>query len=120
MEGLKTCSHCRIDKPINCFNRNKNTRDGLSSQCKDCRHIYELSHIEQKRAYRRANMEKIKEYQAEYNQRYKSEHREYLRLMERLRRQKLKTKAAWAAVKTYPQQRKPVDDSVQMRLYETE
>ena len=33
----KTCSLCRVTKPVNEFNRDKSKRDGLQSQCVECR-----------------------------------------------------------------------------------
>lgn len=109
MENVKTCSRCRIEKPVSCFTRSKSARDGFHCQCKECRRIYALAHIEQTRAYQQANSEKIKARTKEYNRRYKSENREYLRQMDRLRRQKIKAKAARDVVKTDPQQLKPTD-----------
>ena len=106
MEHLKTCSFCGKEKPINHFYKNKNTRDGLSTRCKDCRHITEAV---QRQIYYLANSEKIKVYRKEYNKKYKSENREYLRQMERLRRQKLRAKAARDATKIDPQQLKTTD-----------
>lgn len=106
MEHLKTCSCCGKEKPINHFYKNRNTRDGLGTRCKDCRHITEAV---QSQAYYLANSEKNKAYRKEYNKKYKSENREYLRQMERLRKQKIRAKAARGAVKTEPQQQKTTD-----------
>jgi len=97
VEHLKICSFCGKEKPINHFYKNRNTRDGLSTRCKDCRHITEAV---QRQTYYLANSEKIKAYRKEYNKKYKSENREYLRQMERLRKQKLRAKAAREAAKT--------------------
>lgn len=106
MEHLKTCSFCGKEKPISHFYKNRNTRDGFSTRCKDCRRITEAV---QRQAYYLANTEKIKVYRKGYNKKYKSENREYLRQMERLRRQKLRAKAARDTAKIDPQQLKPED-----------
>ena len=37
---MKKCSKCGNKKPLTQFNRRTNTRDGLSSQCKDCLNRY--------------------------------------------------------------------------------
>jgi hypothetical protein len=42
---LKTCVHCKITRPVADFNRNRHTRDGLSSWCHSC-------HVEATRAWR--------------------------------------------------------------------
>jgi hypothetical protein len=91
-EDVKTCSHCRKEKPASCFNKSRNMHDGFHCQCKECRRIYGVTHIEQRRAYYVANRDRFKDYRVEYNRRYKSENREYLREMDRLRRQRLKAK----------------------------
>ena len=39
MEKTKRCSKCKDDFPLSNFYKNKNTKDGLSSQCKTCMSI---------------------------------------------------------------------------------
>lgn len=34
--GVKTCTGCRANKPLDAFSPNKRTRDGLASWCKKC------------------------------------------------------------------------------------
>lgn len=34
---MKNCSRCHEDKSIDCFNKEKATKDGYSQYCKDCR-----------------------------------------------------------------------------------
>jgi predicted Fe-S protein YdhL (DUF1289 family) len=33
---MKTCSHCKVAKPLDCFFKHRRTKDGLSFLCKDC------------------------------------------------------------------------------------
>lgn len=32
----KVCSKCKVEKSVDCFGKNKNTRNGLADWCKDC------------------------------------------------------------------------------------
>lgn len=45
--GLKICSRCHKELPINSFNKNKNSSDGLDYICKECQHIYYISKKDQ-------------------------------------------------------------------------
>lgn len=40
----KPCSKCKLSKPISMFSRNKNNKDGLKFQCKDCDRIEIAAH----------------------------------------------------------------------------
>ncbi len=42
---MKTCSRCREQKPLDAFGRNANSKDGLRSQCRNCKSV-------ENRAYR--------------------------------------------------------------------
>ena len=33
---LKTCNHCKIEKPLACFSKNKSNKDGIHNRCKIC------------------------------------------------------------------------------------
>jgi 5-methylcytosine-specific restriction endonuclease McrA len=37
---LKQCSKCKIEKSLECFNKNKTKNDGLSTECKECVNLY--------------------------------------------------------------------------------
>lgn len=56
---MKKCNKCNIEKELNSFPKNKRSKDGLRSDCKDCRK-------ETRRAYRENNKEKIKEQQKKF------------------------------------------------------
>ncbi|MFA5715611.1 MAG: hypothetical protein WC998_07720, partial [Candidatus Paceibacterota bacterium] len=49
LPGMKTCSSCRIEKPIDAFSKSKNMSDGLSSWCKACVTEYYLNTTEGRR-----------------------------------------------------------------------
>lgn len=36
----KVCTKCGIEKPLDQFVKNSNKPDGLSPQCKECKHKY--------------------------------------------------------------------------------
>lgn len=59
----KTCSKCKLVKPADCFSKNKRTKTGLASHCKDCCKI--AAKIQ--RAKRRASG-KDAAYRKKYNQ----------------------------------------------------
>jgi len=37
---MKKCTKCRETKTLDCFSKNKNKKDGLECQCKDCKSKY--------------------------------------------------------------------------------
>lgn len=85
---MKKCVSCHADKPLNCFTKRSNQKDGLDYYCKDCSR-------EKSNAYRERNKEKIKERKkAEYEKNkehysaYKKEWKKKNR--DRLREQKKK------------------------------
>lgn len=67
---MKTCSKCQIVKPIECFGKLKNSRDGLKYDCKQCRHEYNIanSHLirEKNKLYYENNKERVLETNKEY------------------------------------------------------
>lgn len=130
----KTCSGCKTEKDIGCFNKNRSSKDGLSSRCKNCnraycsswkqvnyeklkahRSIYYQMHKAETRAYKKVNREKIQAYQ----KKYKARNREYLNAIERLRKQKIRAKEARYTAKINSQQIKPENsnNNFQPRLF---
>lgn len=39
-EIMKTCSKCKIEKPLESFHRQKDSKDGRSTICKECKKSY--------------------------------------------------------------------------------
>jgi hypothetical protein len=49
MEGFisyKKCCHCKNEKPLTCFYKNKSLKDGLHLVCKSCKTEYYLKNKE--------------------------------------------------------------------------
>ena len=69
-EPLKKCSKCGEWKPFSEFHKNKNTKDGLRSQCKICSKEYYENNKDQikekNKKYYENNKEKLLEQQKEY------------------------------------------------------
>jgi 5-methylcytosine-specific restriction endonuclease McrA len=42
--NVKTCSSCRIEKPLSQFGKNRIKKDGLCAACKDCRNARKKQH----------------------------------------------------------------------------
>jgi hypothetical protein len=38
-QNLKLCSYCKKQKPLSCFDKHTETKDGLNSLCVDCHHL---------------------------------------------------------------------------------
>jgi hypothetical protein len=78
---MKKCSRCNVEKPLDCFYKDRSAKDGLNHKCNDCSRIllkqYRRANpekaSEQCRRYRQANPEKIKQ----YYQNNKNKKREY-------------------------------------------
>ena len=66
---MKICSKCGIEKDLNDFYKRKDTKDGLRSDCKECKDLvskkYHENHKEEidlyQKNYKVENEEKIKE-----------------------------------------------------------
>lgn len=50
---IKKCSTCKIEKSSDSFSRSKAKKDGLQSQCKECRKIYFNEHYRNNKKYYR-------------------------------------------------------------------
>jgi hypothetical protein len=96
---VRTCTRCKIEKPLAEFSKDKSRRDGLHSHCKVCsaeqirkwqkaNREKEAERLrkwqkanpekiaEQKRKYREANTDKVAEYQRKYYEANKEKERE--------------------------------------------
>lgn len=59
---VKRCTKCRETKSVDEFHRNRRRRDGLASQCKECKRAYYEDHREERCAYREARREEKRAY----------------------------------------------------------
>ena len=77
----KLCSVCKLDLPIEHFNKDKCSSSGLCSPCKECdrkrEKEYRKLNNEKIKYYRKTNSEKINAYQKEYRKTNKEKLREY-------------------------------------------
>jgi len=84
----KTCSKCKITKPITEFCKKKNRKEGLSYWCKDCKkeakkiydqlhkkeiEEYRNSHRKESRKYRQSRKEETKTYRKQYYKEHRQE-----------------------------------------------
>lgn len=72
---LKKCTQCGLEKDINEFYANPETKDGHSSMCKECQNKISAK-------YAQENKEKIKKYKRERYLRRKQEFAELKKLVE--------------------------------------
>ena len=70
----KICTQCGLEKDINDFYENPETKDGHSSMCKECQKKISMQYVQQ-------NKEKIKQYKRERYLRRKKEFAELKRLV---------------------------------------
>ena len=67
---MKVCSTCKIKKALTGFYRNKNTKDGLQPNCKECAKVSSLkSHQKYKEKWQSHYRKSRKEYHREYKTR---------------------------------------------------
>lgn len=63
--NCKTCSKCKIEKPLSDFSKNKSRKDGLQDRCKECCAFYEQQNKDKRREYfslyNQQNKDKIRE-----------------------------------------------------------
>lgn len=103
----KKCKKCNIERPVEMFSKNKNTKDGLECWCKLCKKQQyiddRLRRLEYQKQYTEKNKEKLKETQkkyrektkakaSEYNKKYQEKNRERLLKYEKEYREKNKEK----------------------------
>jgi len=76
----KTCTKCQVEKPLGEFYKNKNSKDGLFSQCKNCQNLakqqWRKNNPEKRAAMRRAYYQKYPEKRAEERRRYRQRYPE--------------------------------------------
>lgn len=104
--GMKECSLCKITKNVNCFSKNKKSKDGVASQCIECFDIHytkpnheELKlywkerynsnrqqRIQYSKEYAENNIEKVKKYKKNHYEKNKDVIKERVRLSHNRRR----------------------------------
>ena len=71
---MKVCSSCKIEKDDLSFYKDKSSKSGLRSNCKDCNKKYKIENSEKIREYsilyREKNNERYKEYYKKYKEYY--------------------------------------------------
>ena len=60
--ATKTCSKCKIKKPVAAFSPDPRHTDGLQSGCKACKKIYQMAHKEEIAEYRRTHRREAADY----------------------------------------------------------
>lgn len=77
----KICSHCKIEKPLECFSKHKTTKDGWTYQCKECQKMYRLTHRdeirERAREYRDKSRAQAKEWRENNKERIRASHKKW-------------------------------------------
>lgn len=77
--SLKRCSHCKLEKTVQDFCRNKRNDDGLNRKCRSCTKEDKRKIREHCREYRRKWYAKNKVHVKKYNQEYKEKNKEAIR-----------------------------------------
>jgi hypothetical protein len=92
----KVCSKCKEEKEVCEFGKRKNSKDGISQECKSCINKYFKKYFENnntkeyKKMYREKNKEKIKETDKKYREENKEKINQKLREWRKLNNEKLK------------------------------
>lgn len=71
MNNAKYCPHCKIDLPLTSFNKNSHHSDGLASECRECKKLYqkayytknskyEIEQVKQRKAFIRRKLDEYK------------------------------------------------------------
>jgi hypothetical protein len=67
---MKKCSKCKVEKELVDFGKDKSSKDGLYTTCKECCKEYRLENKERRKKYnkeyRLKNKERINQYEKEY------------------------------------------------------
>jgi hypothetical protein len=82
---MKKCNKCKIEKELFDFSKNKNSKDGFVSECKECKKNYDIERyknnrenlLNQTKLYQEKNKTKILEYQKQWYTQNKTQVSEY-------------------------------------------
>nr|CAI9751351.1 endonuclease VII [uncultured phage]CAI9752235.1 endonuclease VII [uncultured phage] len=77
LNGKKICTQCNVEQNLSCFNKDKSTKDGLSSRCKNCQKAYDEQRKEQRQMYYKENIETFIKYRQENREKNIIYQREY-------------------------------------------
>lgn len=55
---MKSCSKCHISKELELFNKDKSSKDGHRSDCKECSRLYRIENSDKLKKYREDNKDK--------------------------------------------------------------
>jgi len=72
---VKRCYVCQQDKPLTAFYKNKTKKDGLATECKECKRTLDKisylrnreKHLQKMRKYRQDNLERLRKYERDYS-----------------------------------------------------
>ena len=71
MEGMKTCTKCKVPKALGEFSKDRSQKDGLQYKCKGCERDYRSKHKEKifiyGKKYYSENKEQFAIWQRDYN-----------------------------------------------------
>ena len=70
-QGIKVCNTCKEEKTLECFSKNRVTKDGYAGWCKECKGKYDLENKEHKNAMDRKWYQKNKAAKQAYERRNK-------------------------------------------------
>ena len=85
--NTKICTKCKIEKDINNFRKEKRTKVGLQSQCKQCEKEYRLKNHEKRIEYMKEYYKKNKKELLQKNKAYRENHKEEKKLNDKLYRE---------------------------------
>ena len=85
--NTKICTKCGIEKDISNFRKEKRTKMGLQSQCKECEKEYRLKNREKQIIYMKQYYKNNKEILSNNNKIYRENHKEEKRKQDKLYRE---------------------------------
>ena len=76
---MKTCTRCKKEYPEIEFTKRKDTKDGLSTRCKNCEKEIRQQNSEKRNKQQKEYYQKHKDHYKEYNKKYQKEHKEQIK-----------------------------------------
>lgn len=74
---MKICVKCNIEKSLENYTREKNTKDGFRGECKDCRKAYRDSRKDEIKKYHQKRYQDNKEEYDRRSKKWRKEHPDY-------------------------------------------